>query len=137
MTTPHKLVLTLLKALNTADLQLLANVIAPQFRGYDCAQAAPIQGLEGMSEYIQTCLGAFPDLNVKILDSQISAQGAAVHWTARGTHAGAWMNIPPTGRCVAVQGIWMLTIENGAITGARSQWDIAGLLRELGLLPDL
>ena len=39
------------------------------------------------------------------------------------------MNIPPTEREVIGQGMWMLTIENGIITRARSQWDVAGVLR--------
>ncbi len=33
--------------------------------------------------------------------------------------------------------MWMLTIEKGRIIRARSMWDVAGLLRAIGLLPDL
>jgi hypothetical protein len=47
------------------------------------------------------------------------------------------MHIPPTGRKIAVRGISVLTIENGKITRGLYVWDAAGLLRTIGLLPEL
>ena len=47
------------------------------------------------------------------------------------------MNIPPTGRKVAVQGVSILTVEEHRITRGVYEWDVAGLLRAIGLLPDL
>ena len=47
------------------------------------------------------------------------------------------MHIPPTGRKIAVRGISVLTIENEKITSGLYVWDAAGLLRAIGLLPEL
>jgi len=47
------------------------------------------------------------------------------------------MNIPPTGRAVAVRGTSVLTVEDGKIKRAFRIWDVAGLLRSIGLLPEL
>jgi predicted ester cyclase len=58
-------------------------------------------------------------------------------WTARGTHRGSVMNIPPTGRAINVRGVSVLTIENAQVKNAIYIWDVAGLLRNIGLLPEL
>ena len=47
------------------------------------------------------------------------------------------MRIPPTGREVAVRGVSILTIADGKVTHGETIWDTAGLLRALGLLPEL
>ena len=137
MSTTHQILITLLDALNTHDLARLRHVFAPYFRGTDCAQPGTISGLDGVRTSVQFYLDAFPDLTLQLIDVQIGEQGAAVYWSARGTHHGPWMNIPPTGREVNVQGMWMLSVEKSRITRGRSVWDVAGLLRAIGLLPDL
>ena len=47
------------------------------------------------------------------------------------------MNIPATGRAVRVCGVSLLTIVDGQIRQARHIWDVAGMLRNIGLLPAL
>lgn len=47
------------------------------------------------------------------------------------------MNIPATGRSVKVRGVSMMTIAGGPIQRTWRVWDLAGLLRTLGLLPEL
>ena len=137
MTTPHQLLLSLHEALNTHDLTRLQSLFATHFRGQDCAQPGMVCGPEGVRETVQTYIQAFPNLHLQLIDVQIGDQGVAAFWTAQGTHRGPWKNIPPTGQAVSIQGMWMLHIEKGRITRARSVWDVAGLLRTIGLLPDL
>jgi steroid delta-isomerase-like uncharacterized protein len=137
MATSHQLLLSLLDLLNTHKPDHLQAVFAPHFRGQDCAHTGPILGPDGVWAVVQEYLHAFPDLALQLVDVQIGDQGVTAYWTARGTHQGQWMNIPATGREVTVQGMWMLHIEKGRITRARALWDVAGLLRAIGLLPDL
>jgi hypothetical protein len=47
------------------------------------------------------------------------------------------MNIPPTGRQVRVRGVSLMRLKNGRIKSARRIWDLAGMLRTFGLLPEL
>jgi hypothetical protein len=47
------------------------------------------------------------------------------------------MNIPPTGRNVEVLGTSVLTVGDGKIARGLYIWDVAGLLRSIGLLPEL
>jgi hypothetical protein len=47
------------------------------------------------------------------------------------------MNIQATGRSVAMRGMSLLTLEDGKIKCGLYIWDVAGLLRSIGLLPEL
>ncbi len=86
---------------------------------------------------IAAILNAFPDLEMSAGAPLIDGQRIAVEWSLRATHQGPVMNIPPTRRRVQVRGISILTMEGGLIRRASHVWDVAGLLRSLGLLPDL
>jgi predicted ester cyclase len=67
----------------------------------------------------------------------ISDDQSVLVWNATGTHQGTLMNIPPTGRVVSVRGVTVLTIIDHKIVNALYLWDVAGLLRGFGLLPEL
>ena len=67
----------------------------------------------------------------------MQGERAVLIWTAEGTHLGALMNIPASGRMVTVRGVATFTLQNGAISRATYIWDVAGLLRGIGLLPEL
>jgi steroid delta-isomerase-like uncharacterized protein len=82
-------------------------------------------------------LRAFPDLRFLEEETIIQDNHVVLSWTARGTHRGELMHIPPTGRKISVRGVSLLTVENGRITRGLYVWDVAGLLRAIGLLPEL
>jgi hypothetical protein len=52
-------------------------------------------------------------------------------------HAGSFLQIPATNRSVTVRGISMLSVRDGKITRGIHLWDLAGLLRDVNLLPNL
>jgi hypothetical protein len=47
------------------------------------------------------------------------------------------MNIPPTGRPVLARGTSILCLNDGLIQHGTRIWDLAGLLRGMGLLTEL
>ena len=70
---------------------------------------------------------------------EVRAEGekVVVRWTARGTHRGELMGIPPTGKQVVTSGISILRIANGKIA---EQWDIfdnLGMLQQMGVIPTM
>jgi steroid delta-isomerase-like uncharacterized protein len=86
---------------------------------------------------VQRYVSAFPDLRFYQDNSVYQRGRLAVSWTATGTHRGHLMNIPPTGRSILIRGITLLTIRQGKVAHAYTMWDVAGLLRSIGLLPEL
>jgi steroid delta-isomerase-like uncharacterized protein len=127
----------LIAAWNSHDLDRVAAMCCADFVGLDIAQLEPQVGREGLLRCLTGYFQAFPDLRISADATVIEHSQMVLVWTARGTQRGTLMNIPPTGRPVQVQGMTLFTIQDGRIARSQSVWDVAGMLRAVGLLPDL
>ncbi len=127
----------LMEAWNTHDVDRVVMFYSQDYEGQDVAEAAPQRGQQGIRKSIERYLSAFPDLHLVAEDTVIQDDRIALVWTARGTHKGLLMNIPATGRTVAVRGVSLFTLEGDKIRRGTYIWDVAGLLRAIRLLPDL
>lgn len=133
----HAFIEQLINAWNSHDPAQVATFYAADYWGSDIAQNAPLRGVADIQEYFTRFYAAFPDVQIT-LDSVIGeGDRYAVAWTARGTHLGKLMNIPPTGKTVTVRGISLLTWGQAKVVSGSTVWDMAGLLRSMGLLPKL
>jgi steroid delta-isomerase-like uncharacterized protein len=132
-----QLVRNLLEAWNAHDIERIETFYAPEYEGVDVGQAEPQRGPQSVSRYVERYLQAFPDLHFVEEDIVVQDNRAVLVWKAHGTHKGKLMNIPPTGRNVAVRGTSVLTVGDGRVARGLYIWDVAGLLRSIGLLPDL
>lgn len=132
-----RLVRDLLEAWNTHDPELIRSFYAPEYEGVDVGEAEPRRGPSDVAQTVERYLRAFPDLH--FVEDDVVAQGdrAVLVWTACGTHGGQLMRIPPTGREISMRGTSVFTIRDGKITSGLHVWDVAGLLRSIGLLPEL
>jgi len=124
-------------AWNAHDIAGMSSYYAPDYEEVDVAQAEPRRGPDDVRRYLRYYFRAFPDMTVNIDDVVANHERAALYWTWRGTHRGTFMHIPPTGKAVTVRGSSLITFEDGRIQRALRIWDLAGLLRNIGLLPEL
>jgi len=62
---------------------------------------------------------------------------AAVRWTGRGTHDGPFQGLEPTGKPVVFTGINVYRLACGKIVEGWSEPDALGLLRQLGVVPEV
>ncbi len=127
----------LLRAINAGDAAGAAVLFDEQYAGIDVADPTPQRGLVDVRRAIERYLEAFPDLHVDAVTTVTEVERVALFWAATGTHRGPLMHIPPTGRLVDVRGVALLRIEREKIVEGLYLWDVAGLLRAIGLLPDL
>ena len=91
-----------------------------------------------LAEDLQSAQGwrqAFPDGHYTI--DQVIAEGdmVMVRWTGRGTNTGEGNSLPATGKRIEVTGITVFHIVGGKIVEEWNEYDMLGLLRQLGLLP--
>ncbi len=124
-------------AWNSHDPDRIARLYADNYVGTDVSQADPQYGPQGIRATATRYLEAFPDLVLMPEETVIQDNRIAVAFTARGTHTGPMMNIPPTGRAATIRGVSLFTLTDGKITRALHVWDVAGFLRSIGLLPEL
>jgi len=82
-------------------------------------------------------LHAFPNIHYTLVDYVENGDRLVLHWLADGNHHGSFLKIPASGKPVTINGISFLRIENGKITEGKLFWDLAGVLRQIGLLPSL
>lgn len=95
------------------------------------------EGWEGMRQWTKSVFTAFPNLTYTLLD-QVEQDGKLVlHWLAKGNHQGPMMKIPATGKNVFIHGMSILFFEDGKIKRGQVMWDMSGVLRQIGLLPEI
>jgi steroid delta-isomerase-like uncharacterized protein len=99
------------------------------------ATAGPAPGLVGVAPLMVAWRAAFPDLRITIEALVAAGDTVAVRKTLRGTHRGAFLGMPATGRRVAVRGAARYRLAAGQIVERWATVDAAELLRQLGAPP--
>lgn len=128
---------TINEAWNSHDIEKVLSFYSADYIADDVGQASPLRGHEGLRAMLETYWLAFPDLQFRVTDRLIQDSRLVVVWVAEGTHQGTIMNIPPTGHKVEVRGVSIIDVENGLVVRGQYVWDLAGMLRHMGLLPEL
>jgi steroid delta-isomerase-like uncharacterized protein len=113
------------------DDEFIAEDVAyhgPPMIGELRGRAALVQVLEGFRQ-------AFPGFETEIHRLVAEDDLVVVHHTHRGTHQGALMGIPPTGRQIAVQGIEIVRVRDGQVAEFWHLDDFLSLMQQLGVVP--
>ena len=117
---------------NQGNLEVIDELVAPEFV-HHTAGAIDATGPEGYKELIGMLRVAFPDLNVVIEDMIAEGDIITTRQTYTGTHKGNLMNIPPTDVEVVFTGIGIFRIVDGKITKVWTEYDVLGLMLQLGV----
>jgi steroid delta-isomerase-like uncharacterized protein len=128
---------TINEAWNSHDIEKVLSFYSPDYIGDDIGQASLLRGHDGLRVMLENYWNAFPDLRFKVMSTLVEGDRVAIVWLGEGTHQGTIMNIPPTGHKVEVRGVSIIDVENGLIVRGQYVWDLAGMLRHMGLLPEL
>lgn len=124
------------EAFNEAKLDVIDELIAPDFVNHDPADPVDARGPEGMKEFVRTYRSAFPDIRVTIEDQIAEGDKVVSRWTGRGTQQGELMGMPASGKQATVSGISIDRIEGGKIIESWNNWDTLGMLQQLGVVPE-
>ena len=116
--------------LGRGDFAVLNALAAP-----DCADHAAPPGPATIAQFLVAWRAAFPDLRLEIDELVAAGDCVAARWTLRGTHRGAFLGVPPTGRRVAVAGRELYRMASGKVVQRCAAVDTPGLLRQLGAPP--
>jgi steroid delta-isomerase-like uncharacterized protein len=119
------------EVMNRGRLGLLDDWIAEDFLEHN---PVPGQGpgREGARHRIATLRAAFPDLRFGVEEIVCENEVVAVRYRWEGTHSGAFLGIPPTGRRVAVRGMDFWRFKNGRVCEHWDAMDELSMLTQLG-----
>ncbi|HEX6109498.1 MAG TPA: ester cyclase [Ktedonobacteraceae bacterium] len=91
--------------------------------------------IEGVRQTITMFLTAFPDLNLTLEDIIAEGDKVVIRWTMCGTHQGASLGMPPTGKQFTLPGISLVRLDGGMAAETWVSYDQLVMLQQLGLAP--
>jgi steroid delta-isomerase-like uncharacterized protein len=115
---------------NRGDLAVVDEVAASDLVIHAASQE--IRGREGAKQYVAALRAGFPNLRFTIEDQIAEGDRVVTRWTARGTHAGTFQNIPATGREIRLAGTDIDRIVDGKVVECWAYVDELGLMQQLG-----
>jgi steroid delta-isomerase-like uncharacterized protein len=121
------------EAWNRGNLGVIDELFAPDYANHN-ASLGQAPGVEGLTAMIASFREAFPDLHLTIDDLIAEGEKVVTRWTARGTHQGTLLGVPPSGKQVTVTTIAIDRFVAGKITDHWATRDELGLLVQLGLV---
>ena len=115
--------------MNAADEYMSANFVEHNpFPG----QGPGVEGFkQGMSAFRQ----AFPDLRIVVDDIFADGEKVVARSTMKGTHKGAFMNMPSTGKQISVEGIDIVRMSSGKAVEHWGIFDSLTMMQQLGAIP--
>ncbi len=122
------------EVINQGNIHAIDELIDPGIVDYAAPPGFPT-GREGAKRFSAMLSSAFPDLHLTIEDMIAEGDKVVVRGTWNGTHEGAFMGIPATGRRVTVSQIDVSRVADGRMVEHWGQFDALGLMQQLGAVP--
>jgi len=122
-------------AWNAHDPERYVKNLDEKWRAESDTLPAPLSGLAAARDFLKLYVTAFPDLHFNLDQMLASGDFVVTRWTATGTHRGPLMSIPPTNRKSVTHGCSVTEFKNGKQIHDWIYWDVANMLRQLGVMP--
>jgi steroid delta-isomerase-like uncharacterized protein len=92
---------------------------------------------DGIREYFADLFAAIPDFLLEVRSTVAEGDQVAVHWRATGTFDGdrKFQGLAPNGRRIELEGIDLLTAEDGKIVSNHAYTNGMEFARQVGALP--
>jgi steroid delta-isomerase-like uncharacterized protein len=126
----------LLDAMNTGDAELVAQTIDEVFEP-DVKQHTPFEatGTQAFKEMVVARLyRAFPDIHITVEDLIAEGDKVVEKDMVTGTHQGEYNGLPPTGKSVSYNEIFIMRFANGRIAEIWGVVDIFSQMKQLGII---
>jgi steroid delta-isomerase-like uncharacterized protein len=122
------------EVINQGHLERADDLIAVDFVELDPLPGQQ-PGREGLKEVIGQMRSAFPDIHW-VLDEMVAEEDKVFsRFTWSGTHRGAFLGVPATGRNVRVTGMVIDRVADGKMAESRILMDRLSLMQQMGVIP--
>jgi len=130
-------------AFNKHDLDGLAKLYADDAVAYDPMYPEPLRGRDAIRKDAATFFRGFPDIRYELIATiEKDDRNGADEVLLTGTQTGpletpTGQDLPPTNKRIELKGAGFTRLnERGEIVEERRYYDVAGVLRQLGVMPE-
>ena len=124
-------------AVNSGDMDLISNMIDEAFEpDVQIRTPLPVEatGAQALKQVWATLLRAYPDLHITVEDLIAEGDKLVCRNVVTGTHHGEYMGIPPTGKSVTYNEIFIVRFEGGRIAETWGVVDVLSQMNQLGVI---
>jgi steroid delta-isomerase-like uncharacterized protein len=125
-------------AANTGDMELISRTI-DELVEPDALIRTPLQieatGADLLKEVFARLLRAYPDLHITAEDLIEDGDKIVSRNTVTGTHQGEYMGIPPTGKAITYDEIFIARFVGGRVAETWGVVDVLSQMKQLGVIP--
>ena len=121
------------EAWNKGDFEAWKQMHADDYAYYSPSNSTKPLSREETIEMGKVFFKGFPDATTSIEELIAAGDKLITRWILRGTHKGEFAGITATGNKVENSGIMITRIENGKIVGDKEDYDILGMMQQLGI----
>jgi steroid delta-isomerase-like uncharacterized protein len=114
---------------NQRRTETIDELLPPHAVGH--MEGGDVRGPEEFKRARAALLDAFPDVRVLVEDSVADGDHVVLRWRVTGTHRGAALGFPPTGRAVSFRGMTWMSFKNGVLVEGWDSWNQGALYQEL------
>jgi steroid delta-isomerase-like uncharacterized protein len=122
---------------NERKVEVIKEIISPSHALHGPTFSGSSIGPEAYKRQVLLFLAGYPDLHWTIEDTIAENDKVVACWTISGTHRGEYMEIPATNKKVSIDGITIHHIAGGKIMDSYSNWDVLGMMQQLGVVSAL
>jgi len=124
----------LIEQSDRGNLDVVESLYSPEFVDHNpSAIRSPAHGAAGLRAVFAAVRKAFPDTQHTIHDLIAERDKVAVRISARGTHTGEFLGVPPSGKIVEQTNIAIYRVVAGRIT-ERWSYEVVGIPQQLGIV---
>lgn len=126
---------------NTHDPNRAVALLSDDITWVDVASPERMRSKDAIRQYMQSWFTAFPDMKATTKNRVVMEDQVACEVEFTGTNTGPMQmgagapTIQPTGKKITGKGVYFLRFKNGKICEAHTYPDIAGMMMQLGLMP--
>jgi len=126
-------------AVNTGDVEVISKIfdeiVAPDVLIHMPLAVQAPQPQEAFRQLWAMLLRGLPDLHLTIEDLIAEGDKVVMRATVTGTHQGEYMGLPPTGKSITYNEIFIWRLAGGRITEMWGVVDVFSQMQQLGVIP--
>ena len=119
------------QVINNRRLNLLDELVAPDYVGHSYSTEAGPAGLKGT---LETFITGFPDMRANVLHMIAEGDSVVAVGYMSGTHTGTFFGVEPTGKYGEYRVQITIKFHEGKAIEGWMAIDLAGILKNIGLL---